>query len=480
MKSGTNNIHGTAYAFGRDGAATDAPNYFTGKVNPATLEQFGGMAGGRIIKDKLFWFAGYEGLRLAYGDPSQVALPVDVTSGTPITTAAAAAASNNMIDVCNFEKSGMTGAVGVNPLSAQLSGLGNFATGSGGSCTVANPSGFGTSIENVFPYSTTGSYNPPLTTTGPLNNGLFKVDYNVGTHNHFSGLYFVSMSTGLANSQAQQIAPEWEVNVFNDVHQYDGTWTWTPSSNVVNDLRWGLVYMNNSRSYADQNLLAASPWPSGYGFNSGVTNPLYGGFPYILISSLPSMELGAGPRSSIRGPEGDSDLVESVSYLHGKHAFKFGFEYVDVILDGDTYSGAQGTATFQSLSTWLTGNPTKASILTGDPTEVARSHWYGTYAQDSWRVTNKVTLNLGLRWEYFGALSVRNNYWGNFNPNASSTTTPAFQQFGPGEPLPSTINPKFVIFRRALGSLGIYLAMARPWFAREGACLETEPSRSRS
>jgi len=450
VKSGTNDIHGTAYAFGRDGAATDASNYFSGKVNPATLEQFGATAGGPVLKDKIFWFVGYEGLRLAYGDTSTVAVPVDVTSGTPITTAAAAAKSNNLIDICNFEKS--AGGSGVNPLSAQLSALGNFATGSAGSCTVANPSGFGTSTENVFPYSTTGTYNPPLTTSGPLNNGLFKADYNVGTHNHFSGLYFASVSNGLDNSLPQQIVPEWEVNVFNDVHQYDGTWTWTPGSNLVNDVRWGLVYMNNQRAYADQNMLAGSPWPSGYGFNSGVTNPLYGGFPYIKFSSVISTtELGAGTRSSIRGPEGDSDFIESVSYLHGKHAFKFGFEYVDVILDGNTYSGAQGSATFQSLATWVTGVPNTAAILTGNPAEEARSHWYGTYAQDSWRATNKVTLNLGLRWEYFGALSVRNNYWGNFNPNASSTTTPAFQQFGPGEPLPSEYKPELRDFSPRVG-----------------------------
>ena len=88
VKSGTNSIHGTAYAFGRDGAATDSANYFTGAVNPATLEQFGATAGGPIIKDKLFWFAGFEGLRLSTGDPSQVTIPVDVGTGvTPATLA---------------------------------------------------------------------------------------------------------------------------------------------------------------------------------------------------------------------------------------------------------------------------------------------------------------------------------------------------------------------------------------------------------
>ncbi len=72
VKSGTNSLHGAAYAFGRDAQATDAANYFSTPAfpgaTPATLEQFGATAGGRIIKDKLFWFAGYEGLRTTLGD----------------------------------------------------------------------------------------------------------------------------------------------------------------------------------------------------------------------------------------------------------------------------------------------------------------------------------------------------------------------------------------------------------------------------
>ena len=70
VKSGANDLHGTAYAFGRDASATDATNPFSpGKgATPATLEQFGATAGGPIVKDKIFWFVGYEGLRDSVGD----------------------------------------------------------------------------------------------------------------------------------------------------------------------------------------------------------------------------------------------------------------------------------------------------------------------------------------------------------------------------------------------------------------------------
>lgn len=92
VKSGTNSIHGPSYAFGRDASATDAPNYFTGAVTPATLEQFGATAGGPILKNKLFWFVGYEGLRDALGDAFAPTIPSDIALGNPVTS---------MVDACN-------------------------------------------------------------------------------------------------------------------------------------------------------------------------------------------------------------------------------------------------------------------------------------------------------------------------------------------------------------------------------------------
>ena len=75
VKSGTNSIHGTAYAFGRDDA-WDASNYFAGRV-PMSLEQYGVTAGGPIIKDKLFWFLGFENLNYTVGDSATPSIPSD-------------------------------------------------------------------------------------------------------------------------------------------------------------------------------------------------------------------------------------------------------------------------------------------------------------------------------------------------------------------------------------------------------------------
>ena len=431
VKSGTNSLHGTAYAFGRDASATDAANAFTHAVTPAEFEQFGATAGGRVIKDKVFWFASFEGLRLNVGNVSSVTVPADAPTGAAL-TAATAATSNNIVDICNFLKKPGNG--GVNGLSAQLAGLGNFATGSAGNCTVTAGS---SSFENLFPFepvatSTAVTFFPPFPSTSPLNNGLFKADWNMGPHQHLNGLYYVSKST--ANSYGTPLLAQWFSVIKNNVQLFEGDWTWTPNSTWVNDARFGYSYSANQLAYSDQGNVASNPWPSGYGINTGVTNPLYGGMPNVTIGTI-SGALGIGGRTGIRGPDGEAQFTESVSYLHGKHSFKFGFQFVDAVLDEDAYGQTQGVIKFRSLLTYLQGSVNTATILNGDPSVNRRQHWYAGFAQDDWRVTSRLTLNLGLRYEYFGAPTERNNLFGTFNPNVNPATTPAVQEVGPGQSL---------------------------------------------
>ena len=416
VKSGTNSLHGTAYAFGRNASATDASNFFTHIVTPATLEQFGASAGGRILKDKLFWFANYEGLRFALGSTSVFTIPSDIG------LSAALDPKNNlsMVNAC-----AAVGAAKINPLSAQLAGL-NPTT-----CVVTSAS---SAVENVFPYNPTTSNNfaPNLTSSGPLNNGVIKGDYIPTPHHHISGMYYASKADQI--SASAQLEPQWDLLVPLWLQMEEGSWTWTPSSTWVNEFRGGLSYLVWSTLHADANLLPSNPWPNGYSMNTGVTNPLYGGFPQITFSGL-TLSLGGGNHSEVRGPEGAADFVDNVSYLRGNHAFKFGFEFVDVLADSNTYQNSQGAIKFSSLQNFLKGIPANGSILEGDPTQVARWHWYSGFVQDDWRVTPKLTLNWGLRYEYIAAPTERNGYLGNFDPNASPTTTPAvYQCCGPNLP----------------------------------------------
>ncbi len=78
-------------------------------------------------------------------------------------------------------------------------------------------------------------------------------------------------------------------------------------------------------------------------------------------------------------------------------------------------------------------------------------HWFAGFFQDDWRLTSRVTVNMGLRYEYYAPPTERNNYLGNFNPNVNPATTPAIQQVGPGEPLTHLYNPNKDDFSPRLG-----------------------------
>src|SRR5205807_2108819 len=118
VKSGTNTMHGTAYAYGRN-SAWDARNFFEQPGTPQTpveLEQFGGSLGGAIKQDKLFYFLNFEQQRYSVGNAVQ--------HKVPITAAGIGSATQNLISACNAVK-----AAGlIAPLSTQLAGLGADCT----------------------------------------------------------------------------------------------------------------------------------------------------------------------------------------------------------------------------------------------------------------------------------------------------------------------------------------------------------------
>src|SRR5207245_3471104 len=323
VKSGTNSLHGTAYAFGRNASATDAGNYFStpgvSPVTPATLEQFGGAVGGRIIKDKLFWFADYEGLRTTLGDVSVLQVPTSVPG---------LGAGISMPDTCNAIKALNLANPAANPpvtnLSALLAGLSHYQSSDPAPCTVTPAS---STFENVFPHvasATSNLFNPGnngVSTLGPLNNGLIKGDYVLGQHHHFSGLFFKAGSVQITNSFAGEASPQAELNVTNKAVLYDGAWTWTPNSTWLNDLRMGYTTVYVLTLPADVNLVPANPWPNGYGMFTGVVPGTYpnvqsGGIPQITFDSFGGGNngffLGSGNRQSVVGPEGDFSLLESV------------------------------------------------------------------------------------------------------------------------------------------------------------------------
>jgi hypothetical protein len=406
IKSGTNSLHGTAWAFGRDAEATDAANYFTKTVTPATLEQFGATAGGPILKSKLFWFVSYEGLRINIANINSVKIPSSVAlpGGNP---------NLSLFDACNA-----IGRAAVNPLSAKLAGLNDSA-----SCTISLPSN---TIENVFPYNPTSSnlFYPGNPTTQPQNNGLAKVNWNLNQRNQLTGFSFFSRATQQGGGSLQ---PYWSTLGIENAAEVAGSWTWTPNSNWVNELRAGVAWNSGNAVMGDSNKVVSDAWPGGYSLPTGVTNPLFGGFPNLSFTSGFST-LGATAKTGQRGPQGQLTFRDAVSYLHGNHAFKFGFEHVIAIFDNSSTASTQGVLVFADLKSFLSGTPSSGNVTVGDTEQRLRTRWYAGFVQDTWRITSRLTLTPGLRYEYIGPPHEKDNLLGAFDPN----TPGGFVQVGPG------------------------------------------------
>ena len=432
IKSGTNAIHGTAFAFGRD-TSLDARNFFDAAPLPKAaigLEQFGASLGGAIKKDKLFYFVNYEGQRYSVADslfatpPATVALPsAGGASAGLCTNLAAGNCQLSLVDACND-----VGFANVTPLSAHIAGLNP-------DCSVKPTSYTPGANESLFPPND-GS-NPSgkilgLVSTSKQDNGVAKVDYHMNDHNSFAGMYFRGVGGGIWHDQA------WEVGLpgangspfVSDLWGYiqlgSGAWTWTPSSTFVNEFRVGYSYYSQPSVSSDSTVN-----PLAYGINTGVTDPRRFGFPLIQINSLngATFKLG-GNWPKYNGPDGSLQILEHVSILRGKHAFKFGGEFIRDTSDPFVTMNAKGLIKFGTIEDFLTGNvrPAGSLIQAGDPQRYLYDYSYAAFVQDDWRVTPRLIVNLGVRYELTTVLKDRNNQLGNFDPNSAT----GFAQVGFG------------------------------------------------
>jgi carboxypeptidase family protein len=438
LKSGTNSLHGTAYAFGRDGS-WDAKNFFQPgppvAVPSLGFEQYGATAGGPVLKDKLFWYVAYEAQMLNLGITSAVLEPVDASIGDP---------SLSIVDACNA-----VGRAKVTPLSATLAGLPT------GSCT---PVPVSNTVENILPFNTGTQFPkiPQQVVPGGLQamsdvnstyNGLAKVDYHPNDKNTLSGMFFIGDGSGTWNDNPSSIATYFSESLFPvSARVGSGSWTYLPNSSYVNQLKVGYTHYQLPFFSADHNANPDAPWglsngiPTGYNINTGVTNPLFYGQPRI---SIQGFTLLGGNWPKIVGPNQNLEILDHISYLHGKNAFKFGGEYTYVETTSGATSNAKGQVKFKNskngtpaLENFLLGNTgSGSSIFVGDPTRDVHTNHIAAFFQDDYRATPRLTINLGVRYELGTVWADANNRLGNFDPNSPN----GFVQVGNG--ITSPYNP---------------------------------------
>jgi carboxypeptidase family protein len=455
IRSGTNTLHGSAYAFGRTDA-WDARNVFNAaEVNgtcvqapgfpaqcdklPVQLKQFGAVVSGPIKKDKLWYLGGYEGLRSLIGNIFVFPMPEINSQANVGTLGPAGDTTNSMPDaIASIQKtagygglcSGTSGPVCLSEASLNMLGCtGTPAIAGSYSCTgglIFNPpSGTSTGYASTFP------------NVNRNDNGIAKIDYAINSKNRISGMLWTGRYAATGQDHPT-VNPLFASGIYESSWSTVENWIWTPSSNVVNEFRFG--YDRTSQGFTvgdgsvipDGSTLGTACTPAGcgkgYPLNTGVT--IGGGLPNITINGFGG-GLGNpnGTRPGLTGPSPYFDFQDSVSYLRGAHALKFGFELTHIEADqlisdfrgvDVNFKGGFAFTGSTPLQDYFAGAPNVGSVTVGNGVRKLVWWHYAGFAQDDWRIKPRLMLNLGLRYEYEEPMREVNNLLGNFDPNSST------------------------------------------------------------
>jgi len=440
-KSGTNTFHGSAYEYNRN-QKLDARNFFedpTQRKNPLTFDEFGGSVGGPIIKSKLFFFTDYQGIRSHGSGAAATNLVPNATFRggdlSALCTTGFDASGNCTTASQQIHYPGTTTPVPFNKIpSAQISPIAQ-------------------KLLAVWPTSATsaGIGTNALTLSSPSNTSLNRfnprIDFNLSQSDHIFGA--LHTQTGRTLDYNLIIGPAGQRTQRSSDYATTLGWTHTFSSTLVNDFRFGYMHRIGDRiPYG-----AGATSPSGFGIN-GIPN---------CLSSVPDTSDGTKcgtPGVSVNGFTGISNggmLYEPastfqfsnvMSKLFGRHSIKAGAEFRHYSIDNYQPNGAVGSFNFIGSQTgngfadFLFGVMNNGSVQVQNTFVSSRAWSYSFFAQDDFKLTPRLTLNLGLRWQYdqsfheihhgdafFDPFTVK---WEQFGVNAPDTTfDPSLKEFGP-------------------------------------------------
>jgi outer membrane receptor protein involved in Fe transport len=385
-KSGTNDFHGDAFEDFRNDAL-GARNYFNTVPNPKNEfknNQFGASLGGPLVKDRTFFFLAYEGQRENGGLPTvaHVPTPDEINAGIAANGGAA------------------------NPVIAQL--------------LARNP----WPAPNQAPDANGNNVHATTSFTNDVDSVIAKVDHHfresdVLTVRYFYGNSDQSFPLSLTGGGG---LPGYNTVTPTNVQLASASLTHVVSPKLLVELRGGYNRFKED-FYAEDRSFD----PNSIGLDTGVTNPRAFGLPEIVVSGYTGLGSNrANPRGRV---DSNYQAFANVSYNTGGHSFKFGYEFRRTGVSQYFDEGFRGKLKFASLDDFIAGRISDGGrSVRGDTQRDTYENNHSFYAQDSYRVTSKVTLNLGLRWDYYGVIGEKNGLFSLFDA-ATATVKPVTQLY---------------------------------------------------
>jgi hypothetical protein len=397
-KSGTNQFHGTLFHFFRNDAM-DARNFFAIRKAPLRYNQFGGTVGGPIRKDKTHFFAALETTKTTRGSTSILTVPTaaqkqGIFTGltdaqgralpvyNPFTTRPNPANAtlrtrdpfpNNVIPVSLFDPVAVN-VVKFYPdpnVAGNLAGANNFNT-------------------NIPAYRT--QYH-----------GTLRVDHVLTSKDKIFGRYVAQQNATPATGAYAEAAANPARDVANLAHTYLGSWVRTMTPTLLNDFKFGGTNQNRDISHPSM----GGNWPSKLGAKGAGEQvfPAYrpAGTAVIGTTTAP-FRLQTNPYWQV---------IDTMSWFRGAHSVKFGYEYRSNVTTDEFDVRPSGDFTFAQQATGLQ-NVTQsgsgfAAMLLGFATRAEvqdainfrfQNYYMGWFVQDDWKLTPRLTLNIGVRYDF--------------------------------------------------------------------------------
>ena len=455
-KSGSNDIHGSAFLFRRSDAqqARDpftqyAPNSITGRfVPPARWSQFGGTIGGPIIKDKLFFFGDYQGTRQTNGVSGTFTVPTSraALSCNPATNPISA--TPGFCDLSQYLTAGVAGGGQVyDPTTGNLNNGAGRTPFANNQIPITMISPAAGKIIGVFPAPQTDTVLNNLigSGSGPFSQNSFdtRMDYahsqSLSVFGRFSLDWFTLSGQGLLGAVGGPGNGLLGLSGSSITHNYSLAtgFTKTVSSSLLTDFRFGWFKYNPQTAKPD----TGSPMTA-FGIpNANTGDPKTAGLGAFLLGPDPISGQGCtnnnGGQGCVVSSFGDGlgvarcncplteseqqiQFVNNWTKIHGNHQIKFGGDIryaMNLRIPSDNNRTGEYNFSPEATSNNGSGGLDLASFLLGQVTSFARyvnnpnlpaasnaaerqKRWF-FYGQDTWRATSKLTINYGLRWEIY-------------------------------------------------------------------------------
>ncbi len=415
-RSGTNQLHGSLLEFNRTSSVGGARNFLNtaGSQDPFHNNQFGGSLGGPIVKDKTFFYVNYEGQRESGAQAGLSCVPDQ---------AAITQAETNASDNGRTLSQPMLNLLARNPwptpniagATANLDGTCNPPSANAAADNLATATRFSNRVDSM----------------------IAKIDHNFTPNNLLTGRYYFGDSDqSFPFAQlAGGLLPGFNTITPTRVQLVSLSYVRVVNSNQVNEARLGWNRFVEGFFPEDHHFN-----PSSIGLDTGVTSPFDFGLPKINVGGFSVI----GATNSVPRSRVDSNwhFIDNYSWKSGRHDIKFGYEFrrttIQVIQDNTfrgklSFSGItnppDGGADISALEAFVEGVPGSGKQAQGEARRHSFENSHAFYVQDEFRWTPRLTINYGIRWDYFGVVGEKNNLFYRFDPATPSGLDPAGQLY---------------------------------------------------